>query len=156
MQLKVNIDTKALLAALHKAPEAIAREVRPDMIDLSAEVQVQAAHNHRFKSKGGFLEASIKPTAQASGLGFSVQAGGVMAPYGVYVHEGTKPHTISAKNKSTLYSKSANKFFGKSVNHPGTQPDQFLFKALDAKAQQIMQVVEMSIGQALRKLGFTR
>lgn len=128
MQLKVDIDTKALLAALHKAPEAIAREVRPDMIDLSAEVQVQAAHNHRFTSRSGMLEASIRPKAAASGLGFSVQAGGSIAPYAAAVHQG----------------------------HGSWKPDQFLFKALDAKAQRILQVVEMSIGQALRKLGFTR
>lgn len=128
MQLKVEVDTKALLAALHKAPEALAREIRPDMIDLGAEVQRQAAHNHKFTSRSGLLEASIQPRAQASGLGFSVQAGGSMAPYAVPIHQGFK----------------------------SWKSDPFLYDALDAKTQRILQVIEQSIGQALRKLGFAK
>lgn len=50
-----------------------------------------------------------------------------LAPYARFVHEGTKPHIIKAKNKKVLASKG--KIFGKKVNHPGTKANPYLKNA---------------------------
>jgi len=42
-------------------------------------------------------------------------------------HEGTRPHTISARNGQTLrFSSNGRMVYTRSVNHPGTQPNRYL------------------------------
>lgn len=50
-----------------------------------------------------------------------------LAPYAKFVHFGTKPHIIKAKNKKVLATKG--KIFGKKVNHPGTKANPYLENA---------------------------
>ncbi|WP_086282103.1 HK97-gp10 family putative phage morphogenesis protein [Campylobacter devanensis] len=50
-----------------------------------------------------------------------------LAPYAKFVHFGTKPHIIKAKNKKVLAAKG--KIFGKKVNHPGTKANPYLENA---------------------------
>lgn len=51
-----------------------------------------------------------------------------LAPYAVFVHDGTKPHEIRPKNKKALKTP-----FGvrKKVNHPGTKANPYLQKAVE-------------------------
>jgi HK97 gp10 family phage protein len=66
----------------------------------------------------------------------------VKSNYGVFVHEGTKPHLIQPRNKKILawsprkFSAKGRKIktniiFAKLVNHPGTKANPFLRKAVD-------------------------
>lgn len=50
-----------------------------------------------------------------------------LAPHGIFVLAGTKPHIITPKNKQAL--KTPYGIF-KKVNHPGTKPDDFLGRGL--------------------------
>ncbi|MFO8022486.1 MAG: HK97 gp10 family phage protein [Perlabentimonas sp.] len=58
------------------------------------------------------------------------------ANYSAAVEYGTKPHKIRVKNKKVLASNAKGKwnFYGKEVDHPGTQGQPFLFPAWN-KAQ---------------------
>lgn len=51
-----------------------------------------------------------------------------LAPYAIFVHDGTKPHEIRPKNKKALKTP-----FGprKKVNHPGTKANPYLQNAVD-------------------------
>lgn len=54
-------------------------------------------------------------------------------PYAFWLHEGTPPHVIRPRSKSTLrfYSGRAGGFvFARSVNHPGTKPLPYLTQPL--------------------------
>lgn len=51
------------------------------------------------------------------------------APYAVFVHNGTRPHRITARRAKVLYSQ-RDGFLGVSVMHPGTKPNPFMTKAL--------------------------
>ena len=51
------------------------------------------------------------------------------ARYGVYVHEGTRPHTIVARRAKALH---FNGRFARRVRHPGTAANPFLRNALQA------------------------
>lgn len=53
-------------------------------------------------------------------------------PYAYFVHEGTEPHTIFARQAKALrfYSQRAGGFvFAKVVHHPGTRPNRYLTDA---------------------------
>lgn len=50
-----------------------------------------------------------------------------LAEYALFVHNGTKPHTIKAKNKKALKTPFGYK---KSVKHPGTKANPYLLNAL--------------------------
>ena len=79
------------------------------------------------RSGGGTLRQSIRSgmTGIASGR---VEVG---AKYGVFVHEGTRPHIIRIRFKRVLADKRSGQIFGTVVNHPGTRANPFLQKAVD-------------------------
>lgn len=77
----------------------------------------------------GQLAANIR--ARREGLFWTVEA---FAPYALFVHEGTKPHEIAAKNAKVLRFPSSGGMvtFAQKVNHPGTEGRPFLTDALTA------------------------
>jgi HK97 gp10 family phage protein len=81
------------------------------------------------QSGGGNLRQSIR--AQMTGpLSGKVEVG---AEYGIFVHEGTRPHTIEVVNRRALANKRTGQFFGRKVNHPGTKANPFLQLAVIAE-----------------------
>ena len=60
------------------------------------------------------------------------------------VEEGTRPHTIRAKNKKALYWKGA-KHPVKSVRHPGSRAKPFLIPAFEKEKEVIMKDLEKII-----------
>lgn len=79
--------------------------------------------------KEGRLKRSIRVDTRVSSK-FSVITGYFdegIAPHGIYVLAGTRPHEIRAKNKKAL--KTPYGAF-KKVNHPGTKPNDFLGRGL--------------------------
>lgn len=51
-------------------------------------------------------------------------------PYAVFVHEGTRPHVIRARNAKALHFQMHGRdVFCKSVHHPGTKPNPFMMRA---------------------------
>jgi HK97 gp10 family phage protein len=78
----------------------------------------------------GRLRDSIKAEpVKTTGI-FHMTSGVVAtAPYARYVHEGTRPHIIRARNAKALHfywDKVGGEVFFKSVNHPGTKARPFL------------------------------
>jgi hypothetical protein len=55
----------------------------------------------------------------------------VGAGYGIFVHEGTRPHIIRVVNKRVLANKRMGQIFGRVVHHPGTKANPFLQNAVD-------------------------
>jgi hypothetical protein len=89
-----------------------------------------AAHRQR---RPGTLRDSIVKRVVEGPLGVTILVGSD-DPVSLWVHEGTVAHTITARLKPLLvfFSKRANGVIRvKSVNHPGTQPNRFLIRALE-------------------------
>lgn len=54
------------------------------------------------------------------------------AKYALYVHQGTKPHTIQPKTKKALsWVSGGNQIITGRVHHPGTKPQPWLIRALE-------------------------
>lgn len=64
--------------------------------------------------------------------GFEIGADNKIAPYAIFVHWGTKPHTIEPKEKKALkfVGGSGMFVFAKKINHPGYQGDPFITNAI--------------------------
>ena len=82
-----------------------------------------------------------------------------LAPYGPFVHEGTRAHYIFPKEKQSLrwVPSGGNGFaFAKRVFHRGTQPDQFLYEALDNSREAVRDIfskaVNVSLGEIARNV----
>lgn len=79
----------------------------------------------------GNLKNSINFNITNKGLTGEVYAGAEYAPD---VEFGTDPHKIVAKNgKALAFKKDGKTVFAKSVNHPGTRAQPFLFPAWEAE-----------------------
>ena len=131
-----------------KAPVKMMRElgvaVRKVLIKLDTDAKKEAPVNRQ--SGGGHLRQSIRHfiTGPASG---KVEVG---ADYGIFVHEGTRPHTIRAINKKVLANKRTGQFFGKVVKHPGTRANPFLKRAVDKNAGFINKQFALAVQRVLK------
>lgn len=97
---------------------------------------------------GGNLKQSIerRMTGIASGI---VE---VKSKYGVYVHEGTRPHIIryTKPGRGGLYDKRTKTGFGRVVNHPGTIANPFMKRAIDAQQSFIDAQLKKAVDNALK------
>lgn len=141
MSLGVTLDTGELgkLAEVFRTyPGIVTRNVRMALKSSLRDIREHARKNHRFKARSGAagLEGAIEDNGdELTGFPFrgEVFVDLRRAPYALYVHGGTKPHTITPKRRRALRWVSGGDFvFAKRVRHPGTQPDEFLYDALNA------------------------
>lgn len=109
---------------------------------LQRTVETAAAILARHSQKGivpwrtGFMRLSF---GQVISELKAVWGPGVNYPvkYAIYVHEGTAPHVIEAKNKKVLANVKTGQVFGKRVNHPGTRPNRFMPRIAEQSKQEI-------------------
>jgi len=67
-------------------------------------------------------------------------------PYGIFVENGTKPHTIKAtKAKVLAFSVGGKMVFASSVNHPGSKPYPFWKPAGETLIKKMPSIVEQAI-----------
>lgn len=89
-------------------------------------------------ARTGALRNSIQP--EPTTLAGDTIRGGVRAAaeYGIFVHEGTRPHPIVAVRAQALrFVMNGQVVYAKSVKHPGTRPDRFFLRALNAEGPRL-------------------
>lgn len=105
----------------------IKKELEGFLFRVSSEIVNEAQNIAPFKK--GRLREDIR-VFDKSLSSFELEIGNTKAvDYARYVHQGTKPFSIRAKNKKALANKKAGLFFGKKVNHPGIKANPYLVKA---------------------------
>lgn len=106
--------------------------------------QLRVAAQEEAPVRTGHLRRNIKvtpfrmtgPYKGEGGLGVSLRD----VPYAGHVRWGTKPHRIAARRAPALvffWPKVGRTVFFKSVNHPGTKPNDFLTRAVRRVARQV-------------------
>lgn len=98
------------------------------------------------QSGGGNLRQSIKSFMRGAASGV-VDVG---AGYGIFVHEGTRPHIIRVVNKRVLANKRMGQIFGKVVHHPGTKANPFLQNAVDQNSAFIDRQFEQAVDNVIK------
>ena len=151
MKITIKTDFDKLAKAFEKAPAETKKTVRVQVKRAVEDIKEEAQKHHRYQSRSGILERDGLITHVSDNVG--VIALNPRVPYGVFVHEGTQPHIILPRNKKVLRWSDGNKFiFSKSVVHPGTKPDQFLYNAADTMQPIIQSRFENAISEIVRSL----
>lgn len=140
------------------AREVFEKRLRQAIRASAREVQEEAQRTHRFTSRSGQLERAID-VRMIGDKTAEVYIDSNLAPYGPFVHEGTRAHYIFPKEKHSLrwVPAGGNGFvFAKRVFHRGTQPDQFLYEALDNSREAVRDIfskaVNVSLGEIARNV----
>jgi len=155
MELKVTIDLDSFLKAFNAIPDIAKKEMTQEIAGVSRSIQNQARTVHRFKTKSGNLARSIWYTIRNKGLSAEIFLNESTAQYGKYVHDGTRAHTIRPQTRKYLYFVSGgNKVFAKKVNHPGINPDQFLYEAAQIKEPDFIIKMNTAVDRVIKLAGF--
>lgn len=124
-----------IVKAWRNAPGKLKKEIHVAVAKTVLKIENQAKREAPVnkQSGGGNLRQSIssRMTGTASGV---VE---VNASYALFVHEGTRPHTIRVQNRRVLANKRTGQIFGRTVNHPGTRANPFLQRAVDESEKDI-------------------
>lgn len=138
---------KEIQSALNQAPE-IAKPIFQRAIEGTAAVFAKhtqknnpvpwrtGALTQTFQFNPGPLRATWGPTRN----------------YAIFVHEGTAPHVITARNGKVLANKGTGQFFGKVVHHPGTKANPFMPKILAKAEKEVNQLFEQALEIFTNKL----
>ena len=137
-QVKINlIGSSSIRDILSRIAGPAARKA----LDATAEELESYVHTEAGKhTKTGALARSVDKRRITGG--WVIFNNPQVAPHAIFVHDGTKSHTIIPRKKKILRfpgvsASGKNGFiFAKSVHHPGTSPDKWMQRAAD-KALQI-------------------
>jgi hypothetical protein len=82
----------------------------------------------------GKLKRSLRKMATVAPMGVFFRVGSDL-DYAEYVHEGTRAHRILPRggNRYMVFEVNGRKVFAKEIDHPGTEGDPFLRRALAAE-----------------------
>jgi HK97 gp10 family phage protein len=151
VKLKIKTDFGKLARAFEKFPKETRAMVRKQLKEAAQGIKDRAASEHRYKSQSGALERDGLVSSVSGNV--AVIALSPRVPYGIYVHEGTKPHIILPSRKRVLrWSDGENLIFSKRVNHPGTKPDQFLYNAANKELPLIQSRFDNALEKIVRNL----
>ena len=159
MDVKVKFDADKTESALKKLPYNTLEHVRRALIESCTMVHTGAVSRHRFISRTGDLERKAivfnrEENIDMSKLQGTIEISNLIAPYGKFVHEGTRPHDIYAKNKKLLRFVVGNRFVSThKVHHPGTKPDQFLYESAERSRGKINEIFLRHNNQAIKEAG---
>lgn len=137
--------------------EVFERRLRQAVKSSTFMVQDEAQARHNFISRTSQLERAIDTRFDfdnGNNVGV-VYLDDRAAPYGVFVHEGTRPHIIRPKTKSVLRwaPMAGNGFiFSKEVHHPGTKSDPFLYDAINRKRGDVYATFAKATNMALEDI----
>lgn len=165
MEIKITINgLDRVQRAFARAPERMSKALRLAMLTVTRDIADHAAHNHRFKSNRGKIEDSIEHKVTGSGdqITGTIQLNPALTMtrsgkgYGEYVHDGTPPHKIRPRDRKKLRWVDGGAFvFAGEVNHPGTDPDPFIYNAADAifSSGAAQSAFDQQIDRALQEVG---
>lgn len=145
-------DVERALDLFRLLPEKFERSMRLTMKKAVRNVRERARRDHAFVTRTGVLERAIDSDVQERPL-----VGYVFvtrdAPYGKYVHEGTRPHEIRPRKKRALRWATGGGFvFAKNVMHPGTKADPFLKNALEGERDDVAALFKTAINDLAREV----
>jgi Bacteriophage HK97-gp10, putative tail-component len=130
----------ALTAAFQQYPQ-ISLPILQRALSASGAILAQNTTRSTVPWRTGFLTQSFR--AQLTGL---VLTWFPTASYAGYVEFGTAPHVITAKNAKALYWPGALHPV-KSVNHPGTKPNDYMGRIVRASQDDINEMFGTALGQ---------
>lgn len=144
-----------LVDAVRAAPGPVREIMDVRTLEAGEIVKDHAQANHRFKTKDGQLERSVS-VRQTGPARVEVFLDRNVALYGPFVHEGTRAHLITPNRRKLLRWQGRDHWISKrSVMHPGTKPDRFLYEAATAKTPDVQAHIQEGVWDAIQEAGLT-
>ena len=152
MNLKVTIQGLDKFAdGIKRAPQLTVNELSKAVYKSIGTINTNAvkeAPANKQIGQGARLKQQIK-FRMISKLAGVVEA---FSPYAIFVHEGTRPHTIVPVYKKVLANKRTGEIFGKLVHHPGTKPNPFMERAIKNSAKKIEEFFSTALQNVLKAI----
>lgn len=157
MEIKINIKGPSLLAAaFEKLPFDTHNKMRLAMLRGMRDIQETARTQHRFTSRTATLERAVETKIVSdSPLVGSAYINEVMAPYGKYIHKGTKAHFIRPRTRKALRFVGAGGkfFFSKGHMVRGIEADPFLLNAAKKNETSLNAIFDKAVSEAIKGAG---
>jgi len=142
-----------LVDAVRVAPGAVHEVLDVSVLEAGELIASRAQLEHNFRTKSGMLEraVTVQQTGPAQAVVFLDRN---VAPYAAMVHEGTRAHIITPNRRKALrWTSRGAFFFARRASHPGTKPDQFLYKAADKERDAVKARIQTGINSAIQEAG---
>jgi hypothetical protein len=154
--IDVSIDASRGLERLQKIHDNLLTEVTKGVTQSATIIRDFAKARHRFLSRSGYLEWSVDKTETVSNSGFVVAAVYLdlgKAPYGKFIHGGTKSHFVgppkNAKALSWIDPYTGKRCFSKGHMVSGIKRDAFLYEAVTLRADAVSKIIADSVKKAV-------
>ena len=141
----IKIDTSEIdkfVIDLKETSEEIRSDIQKVLVNSGFNIEARAKRNisNNGSVKTGHLRRGI--TTNVGNMEVTVHTSNIK--YARLVEEGTRPHTIRAKNKKALYWKGA-KHPVKSVRHPGSKAKPYLIPAFEKEKEVLIKALKKVI-----------
>lgn len=133
---QLTIENPSMVGSIANTSAVVERELKAWHENMAK--WIQADLRKRVPTKTGTLQSSIRYEIDGNEATFHAEAQNRGFFYGVGLDEGTNPHVITAKKAKTLAftTKSGDRVFKFSVNHPGTKPMNFTIDSIEASERE--------------------
>ena len=149
----IDIDVSEVVRAWNEAERELNDDIRRSVTTACREGASEARNTHRYQDRTGRLTQSIDYNTNAPS---SREATGEIVatmPYASFVDGGTEPHVIERRKAKALRWESGGEVrFAQKVQHPGTQPDAFMGRALQKSERVLIREIEVAVDKAAQKM----
>jgi HK97 gp10 family phage protein len=128
--ITVEVSTSGL--EFDEVAESLSKDLKQKLVQKLADFAYAAAFWGAPWRTGKLAGSIVKDVAEGQA---SISA---LASYAVYVEKGTAPHEIRPVNASVLaFEAGGNTVFTRLVRHPGTKPNPFMQRAVEAPREKV-------------------
>lgn len=139
--MPVTIDPQFGKLGFKQLAKNVSKKVILRLSQIAYDKSFEGSETH---TKTGNLTRALYNSKRGDGRAVGVDP--KIAPYGIYVLLGTRPHKIMPKEKKALRWPADGKFiFARTVNHPGYKGDNYLFAGGDEAFKSFNSIVEQAM-----------
>ena len=162
MNIKIEIaNMEKVIEAFRRAPAVVKENMRIAMKVVLRNIQERARREHKFRTRSGAAEKSIStgivgadPIVGRVFLDPTITRTAKGVSYGVFLHEGTADHFVSARNKKCLRWATGSGFaYSKGHEVKGITADPFVYRAGAAERANANIVFNRYAEKAIRGAG---
>jgi HK97 gp10 family phage protein len=128
--ITVEVSTSGL--EFDEVAESLSKDLKQKLVEKLVDIAYAAAFWGAPWRTGKLAGSIVKEVTEGEA---SISA---LAPYAVYVEKGTAPHEIRPVNASVLaFEVGGDMVFTRLVRHPGTKPNPFMQRAVEAAQEKV-------------------
>lgn len=146
MRLLIKTDVEKLVTAFESAPVEMCEAVRRELKTTARDIKSRASAVHRYTSRSGTLERSgvnynVEPRKKDGAVAYIFLS--AVVPYGPFIHEGTRQHTVEPRNKKNVTRR---------ITVSGIKPDPFLYDAAEFETPKLESRLSAAINEMWSKI----